>query len=64
MTPSRNSYNEATIHSRKFCAPSGTCFMFRVASRANTINTAATIHVTTIELVIGNPNGRAMSMAY
>ena len=37
--------------------------MFRVATWAKTIRPKATIQVTTIELVIGKPNGRAISMA-
>src|SRR5262245_59151085 len=38
--------------------------MLRVATCANTITTIATIQVTTIEFVIGNPNGLAISTAY
>jgi len=37
--------------------------MPRVATRANTIKPAATIQVTTIELVIGKPSGLAISTA-
>ena len=37
--------------------------MRRVARRANTISPSATIQVTTIEFVIGMPNGRAISTA-
>src|SRR5262245_28106756 len=37
--------------------------MRRVASRAVTIRAAATIQVTTIELVMGKPNTRAISTA-
>ena len=51
-------------HSRKFCAPPGTWVMRRVAICAKTIRPAATIHVTTIEFVIGNPNGLAISTAF
>src|SRR5207247_10653638 len=49
---------------RRFCGPSGTCFMVRVALWAKTISPTATIHVTTMELVIGKPNGRAISTAF
>ena len=51
-------------HSRRFCGPYGTCFMVRVALWAKTISPTATIHVTTMELVIGKPNGRAISTAF
>ena len=61
--PSRKPYRLSTSHSRKFCAPSGTCFMFRVATCAKTMSPMATIQVTTIELVTGKPNGRAISTA-
>jgi len=37
--------------------------MPRVAMRANTIKAAATIQVTTMELVIGKPSGLAISTA-
>ena len=47
-----------------FCGPSGTCFMVRVAVWAKRMSATATIHVTTIELVIGKPNGRAISTAF
>ena len=42
----------------------GTSVMRRVASCAKTIRPTATIQVTTIELVIGKPNGRAISTAF
>ena len=38
--------------------------MSRVATRAKMINPAATIQLTTIELVIGKPKGRAISTAF
>ena len=38
--------------------------MSRVATRAKMINPTATIQLTTIELVIGKPKGRAISTAY
>src|SRR4249920_181053 len=38
--------------------------MLRVATRANAISPSATTQVTIIELVIGNPNGRAISTAF
>src|SRR5215831_6991080 len=37
--------------------------MFRVATQAKMIRPKATIQVTTMELVIGKPNGRAISTA-
>jgi hypothetical protein len=37
--------------------------MFRVAACAYTISAMATIQVTTMEFVIGRPNGRAISTA-
>ena len=48
----------------KFCAPPGTCVIRRVATWAKTIRPIATIHVTTIEFVIGKPKGRAISTAF
>ena len=62
-SPSRNPHRLSTSHSRKFCEPSGTPFMFRVATWAKTMSPIVTIQVTTIELVIGKPNGRAISTA-
>ena len=62
-SPSRNPYRLSTSHSRKFCAPSGTSFMCRVATWAKMISPIVTIQVTTIELVTGKPNGRAISTA-
>src|SRR4029079_9389964 len=53
-----------TSHSIRFCAPDGTWFIERVARRTNTINPIATTQVTTIELVMGKPNGRAISTAF
>jgi hypothetical protein len=38
--------------------------MSRVATRAKDDQPAATIQLTTIELVIGKPNGRAISTAF
>ena len=38
--------------------------MFRVANCAKTMRPSATIQVTTIELVIGKPNGLAISSAF
>jgi len=38
--------------------------MSRVATRAKMINPAATSQLTAIELVIGMPNGRAISTAF
>src|SRR4051794_27145802 len=61
MMPSRKSCRLSTIHSQKFCAPLGTSCMLRVATCAKRMRPSATIHVTTIELVIGKPNGRAIS---
>src|SRR6185503_15938127 len=63
MTPSRKSYSPATSHSRRFWAPLGTRFMSRVAIRAKMIKATATIQVTTMELEIGKPSGRAISTA-
>ena len=37
--------------------------MFRVATCANTMRPKATIQLTTMELVMGKPNGRAISTA-
>src|SRR5438876_5760182 len=51
-------------NSRKFCGPSGTSFMVRVAIWAKRMRPTATIHMRTMELVIGNPNGRAISTAF
>src|SRR5690349_15423266 len=53
----RKPCNPSTSHSQKFWAPSGTSFMCRVAVWAKMIRPSATIQVTTIELVMGNPNG-------
>ena len=64
MMLSRKPYRPATSHSKRFCAPPGTCFMFRVATRVKMINPAVTIQVTTMELVIGKPKGRAISPAF
>ena len=64
MMLSRKSYRPSTSHSKRFCAPPGTPFMSRVASRAKMINPTATIQLTTIELVIGKPKGRAISTAF
>src|SRR6185295_4198696 len=47
----------------KFCAPPGTFDIRRVESCANTIRPTATIHVTSIEFVTGNPNGCAIVSA-
>src|SRR5439155_1000210 len=38
-------------NSRKFCDPSGTTFMVRVAARAKRMSPIATIHITTMEFV-------------
>ena len=62
-SPSRNPYRLSTSHSRKFCAPSGTSFMCRVATWAKMMSPIVTIQVTIIELVTGKPNGRAISTA-
>ena len=45
----------STNHSRKFCAPPGTRFMFRVATLAKMIKPMATTQLTTIELVMKLP---------
>ncbi len=67
MMLSRNSCRLSTIHSQKFCAPSGTSFIRRVANCAKIMRPTATTHVTTMELVIVNgPSGvliRAISTA-
>ena len=57
-------YRLSTSHSKRFWAPPGTCDMRRVESWANTIRPTATIQVTTIEFVIGKPNGLAISTAF
>jgi len=59
-----NLYKPSTSHSRKFCAPPGTCFIFLVASCAKMIRPSATTQLTTIELVIGKLKGRAISTAF
>ena len=64
MMPCRKSYRPPTSHSRRFCAPSGTRFMSRVATRAKMIRPTATSQLTAIELVMGKPNGRAISTAF
>src|SRR5258706_6456328 len=64
MIPTRNLYSASTSHSRKFCAPLGTCFIFRVASWANTIRPTATIQLTNMEFVIGKLKGRAISTGF
>src|SRR6266576_5142492 len=51
-------------HSRKFCAHLGTWSMRRVAMRAKMIRPRATIQLTTIELVIGNPKTWPISTAF
>ena len=45
-------------------APLGTCDIFRVATCAKTMRPTATIQVTTIEFVIGKPNGLPISTAF
>ncbi|SPE52874.1 hypothetical protein SBV1_1600011 [Verrucomicrobia bacterium] len=55
MIPSKKLCRLSTIHSQKFCAPSGISFMFRVATWAKMISPRATAQVTTIELLIGRP---------
>ena len=60
---SRKSYSDSRSHSRKFCAPPGTAVICRVATCAKTMSAIATIQVTTMEFVIGKPNGRAISTA-
>ena len=57
MMLSSSPYRLSTSHSRKFCAPVGTCVIFRVATRAKTMRPSATIHVTTMEFVIGKAEG-------
>ena len=64
MMLSSSPYRLSTSHSKRFCAPPGTCDMRRVERWANTIRPAATIQVTTIEFVIGKPNGLAISTAF
>ena len=63
MIASRKPSSPATSHSSTFWAPSGTCFMFRVAICAKTMRPRATTQLTTIEFVIGKPKGRAISIA-
>src|SRR3954471_989977 len=60
----RNLRNSSMSHSKKFCAPLGMLFIFLVAHCANRMSPAATIQLTTIELVIGNPKRRATSTAF
>ena len=65
MTPSKKPYKALDQpFAEKFCAPSGTSFMCRVAILAKTIRPIAVIHVTTIEFVIGNPKTRPISGAF
>ena len=48
----------------EFLRAAGNTLMSHVASRAKIIKPTATIQLTSIELVIGKPNGRATSTAF
>src|SRR5437773_5250909 len=64
MMPSRKRYRPSMSDSTQSCRPSGTGLMLRVALWLTAMRSSATIQVTTIELVTGNPNGRAISTAF
>src|SRR6266576_3874496 len=49
---------------QEILGPSGTCFILRVASCANMIRHKATIQLTIMEFVIGNPRKLVISSAF